>query len=58
MVHVTIPNKTSATKGLLLFHTENNLVKLNAVLIFAFIFVTVFIALVVTAVGCFKNPRS
>lgn len=57
MLHVTIPNKTSATKGLLLFHTEN-LVKLNAVLIFAFIFVTVFIALVVTAVGCFKNPRS
>lgn len=52
MLHVTIPNKTSATKGLLLFHTENNLAKLNAV------FVTVFIALVVTAVGCFKNLRS
>lgn len=49
MLHVTIPHKTSATKGLLLFRTENNLVKLNAVLIFAFIFVTVFIALVVTA---------
>lgn len=44
MLHVTIPHKTSATKGLLLFRTENNLVKLNA-----FIFVIVFIALVVTA---------